>query len=192
MDRMTVTFVTTNQHKYQEVSDILAEFPIKLVHLNRAYEENHDASLQHIASSAAKKLATELDQPIILEDTGLFFDAYPNFPGALPKFVFQTLGYEGILKLLNGSPRGAYFKTVAGFCEPRGEPTLFEGKMAGTITPEVHSLDKDAMPYDRIFMPVGKQVTISDMSLSEKNTFSQRAQAFRAFGEYIKNRASRP
>jgi inosine/xanthosine triphosphate pyrophosphatase family protein len=41
------------------------------------------------------------------------------------------------------------------------------------------------MPYDKIFIPEGKTKTISDMAVEEKNSFSQRAQAFKKFGEYI-------
>ena len=182
---MKIYFVTTNKHKFEEVKDILKDYPIELEHLNLEYSEDHDQSMDIIAKIAVKKLANELQKPIVLEDTGLFFEAYNNFPGALPKFVFNTLGYKGILKLLEKESRKAYFKTVAGFCEPGKEPILFEGIMKGEITKEVHNESKDVMPYDKIFVPEGKSKTISDMSLEEKNKFSQRAQAFRKFGEYI-------
>lgn len=181
-----IYFITTNNHKFMEVKDALKEYPIELEHINLEYEENHDSSMEEIAKKASKKLADELKKSVILEDTGLFFEAYPNFPGALPKFVFNTLGYKGIFKLLEGESRKAYFKTVAGYCEPGKEPVLFEGEMHGQITKEVHNINKDAMPYDRIFIPEGKTKTISDMSLSEKTAFSQRAKAFRKFGEFIK------
>lgn len=151
------------------------------------YEENHDVSLEEIAGSAAKKLADTLNKPVVVEDTGLFFAAYDNFPGALPKLVFETLGYKGIFKLLAGKTKAAYFKTVAAFCQPGAPPVLFEGVMPGEITQEVHNKDKDVMPYDRIFIPAGETKTISGMSLAKKNTFSQRGKAFRKFGKYIKN-----
>jgi XTP/dITP diphosphohydrolase len=183
---MKISFVTTNKHKFAEVQDILAAFNIAIEHVVLDYEENHDASMEQIAREAAAKLATELARPLMLEDTGLFFDAYPEFPGALPKFVFNTLGYKGIMKLLVGEPRGAYFKTVAAYCEPGQAPQLFTGTMAGTLTEEVFDADKDFMPYDRIFIPAGQDKTISRLSMAEKNSFSQRGQAFRKMGEYIK------
>lgn len=184
---MKVVFITTNKHKFEEVKAILADYPIELEHLNIEYEENHNASLEDIARDAAQKLANQLNKPIILEDTGLFFDAYENFPGALPKFVFATLGYKGIFKLLAGESRAAFFKTVAAFCQPGKTPQLFIGIMPGEITEKVFDQDKDAMPYDRIFIPKGETKTISSMSLKKKNTFSQRGEAFRKFGNYIKS-----
>jgi len=185
---MKISFVTTNPHKFKEVKDILSDYPVELEHLDMEYEENHDASLEEIARQAAAQLAQQLNKPIVLEDTGLFFEAYKNFPGALPKFVFETLGYRGILKLLDGEIRDAHFKTVAAFCAPGEKPQLFTGLMKGKITEKVFDEDKDAMPYDRIFIPAGETKTISSMSLSKKNSFSQRGTAFRKFGEYIKNK----
>ena len=183
---MKITFITTNKHKFKEVQDILKDYPVKLSHLAIDYEENHDESIEEIARGAASRLANKLNKPIVLEDTGLFFEAYNNFPGALPKFVINSIGFKGIFKLLDGESRKAYFKTVAAFCDPGGKAVLFEGIMRGKITDKIYNKDKDEMPYDKIFIPEGKTKTISEMTLEEKNSFSQRAQSFRRFGEYIK------
>lgn len=182
---MKVAFVTTNTHKFKEVQDILKDYPIELEHLDMEYEENHDASLEEIARGAAKKLADQLQRPVVVEDTGLFFEAYENFPGALSKFVITTLGYKGIFKLLEGESRKVYFKTVAAFCQLGEEPKLFTGIMRGEITEDVHNEHVDVMPYDRIFIPEREAVTISDMTMEKKNSLSQRARAFRKFGKYM-------
>mgnify|MGYP001054054464 CR=1 FL=1 len=64
----------------------------------------------------------------------------------------------------------------------------FDGKMKGEITSEIMNPDKDFdfMPYDRIFVPGGKKITISDMTMKEKNSLSQRFKAFRKLGEFLK------
>ncbi len=182
---MKVAFVTTNRHKFEEASSILAGGPVELEHVNMEYKENHDAGLEKIAAGAAEELSVSLNRPVIVEDTGLYFEAYPNFPGARPKFVFNSLGYQGILKLLAGEPRGARFKTVAAFCRPGEKPQLFTGSMRGNITEKVFDQDKDAMPYDRIFIPERKDKTISAMSQEEKNSLSQRGEAFRQVGKHV-------
>lgn len=185
---MEVVFVTTNTHKFQEVSSVLEEYPVTLTHQNQEYEENHDVGLEEIVRTAVVRLAEELQQPVVIEDTGLYFEAYEGFPGALPKFVINTIGIRGVFKLLDGEVRGAYFKTVAGFCEPGQQPVLFDGVMRGVITDKEYNKEKDVMPYDRIFVPEGKDVVISSMTIKEKNEFSQRAQAFRKFGEYMRSK----
>lgn len=187
---MKIAFITTNKGKFEEVENLLKSYDVDIEWVNRKYEENSDDTIEDTAKKAAKKLANELKMPIVLEDTGLFFDAYDGFPGPSPKFVFKTLGYKGIFKLLDGELREAYFETFAAYCEPGSEPVIFSGKMQGEITAKVFNAEKDFdfMPYDRIFIPEGKEITISDMTMEEKNQLSQRSKAFRKFGDFIRNK----
>jgi XTP/dITP diphosphohydrolase len=182
---MKLTFITTNKHKFEEVKDILKDYPIELNWLNTKYDEDHEAGIEETAKKAAKIMAEKMNKPIVLEDTGLFFEAYDGFPGSIPKYAFNTLGYKGLLKLLDGESRKSYFKTVAAYCEPDKEPIIFEGKMNGHFTEKIYNEDRDAMPYDRFFIPDGFQKTISDMTIEEKSAFSQRGKAFKALGEYL-------
>ena len=182
---MKISFVTTNKHKFDEVERIVSPYNIALEHLDMEYDENHDADMQTIVFDASKRLSSELGKPIVLEDTGIFFEAYNGFPGPFPKFVFGSLGFKGIFKLLEGEIRDAYFLTVVGYCEPQGKPKIFEGKMHGKITEEIFDQDKHLMPYDHIFVPQGKTMPISRMLMDEKNGFSQRGEAFRKFAKSI-------
>lgn len=185
---MKISFVTTNRHKFEEVKEILKPFAMELSREDMEYPENHDASLEEIARDGAAWCADKLGRACVVEDTGLFFAAYDNFPGALPKFVFNSLGYKGIFKLLAGEERGAYFKTVAAVAEMGKEPVLFTGVMKGEITERVQRPEADVMPYDKIFIPEGQTKTVSELTLAEKNSFSQRGAAFFAVGEYLSDK----
>ncbi|HBE90013.1 MAG: hypothetical protein A3E37_03545 [Candidatus Andersenbacteria bacterium RIFCSPHIGHO2_12_FULL_46_9] len=182
---MIVNFVTTNKHKFEEAKLALSQYHIETVQVNMKYEENHDESMTDIVKQAARRMAEEIEQTVVVEDTGLFFTAWPGFPGALPKFVWQTIGYKGIFKLLEGTDRGAYFKTVLGRCQPGEEPKLFAAVMRGEITKKVYDKNRKVMPYDRIFIPAGEKVTISDMTMEKKNSFSQRGKVFRKLGRWL-------
>ena len=105
---MKITFITTNKHKFKEVEGILKKYPIELEQLDMEYDENHDVGMEDIVRDAVEELANKLNKPIVLEDTGLFFEAYEGFPGALPKFVYNTLGYKGIFKLLENEKNRTY------------------------------------------------------------------------------------
>jgi len=188
MSPKTILFITTNKHKVEEVSKLLASYDIAVKQVNRQYEENHDDIIQDIARKAAKKLADELKQPVMVEDTGIFFAAYPSFPGTIPKLAFQGLGYGGLLKLLEGKTgkdRGVYFLSCIGYCEPGKEPVIFEGKLNGKVLDHVEDQDKDVMPYERIIVPDSDTRTISKLTREEKNTISHRAQAARKLAEYL-------
>ncbi|PIT93645.1 non-canonical purine NTP pyrophosphatase, partial [Candidatus Falkowbacteria bacterium CG10_big_fil_rev_8_21_14_0_10_43_11] len=103
-------------------------------------------------------------------------------------FLFKGVGFEGIFKLLRGKDKKAYFKTVMAYCEPDEESVLFEAEMHGEIAAKVVLSKADAMPYDHIFIPDGHKKAIVQMSMEEKNSFSQRGQAARKLGEYLRNK----
>jgi XTP/dITP diphosphohydrolase len=178
-------FVTTNKHKISEVQEIMKKFSIKVIQINQKYDEDHDDSMEDISRKAAQRLAKELKKPLTVEDTGFFFEAYDNFPGPLSKFIAATIGYEGIMRLLQGKNRKSYAKTVVGFCIPGKEPIIFEGVMKGCISEKVYDMDKDIMPYERIFIPEGYEVTLSGLSRDIKNTISHRKKAFEKLAEYL-------
>ncbi len=183
---MKLTFITTNKHKVEEGKAALKEFGIELEQLNKEYDENKEDSLHEVVKKAAKKLAAELNKPIIVEDTGVFFNAYEGFPGAMPKFVFNRIGYEGIFRLLEGKDRYGYFVSVIGYCEPGKEPLIFEGKCEGKFINKVKCKNKDVLPYCRIFVPKGQKKTTAEMTVEEKNKVSHRAIAFKKLGELLR------
>jgi len=188
---MKIAFITTNRSKFDEVQNLFKDYGIDVEWVNRKYEEDNEDPIEETARKASKKLADKLNMPIILEDTGLFFEAYDGFPGQSPKFVFKTLGYKGIFKLLESETRKAFFQTSAAYCEPNNEPRLFNGIMKGEITAEIYNADNrefDFMPYDRIFIQEGEEVTISDMTMEKKNTLSQRSKAFRKLAEFLQTK----
>jgi XTP/dITP diphosphohydrolase len=178
-------FVTQNKHKVAEVGEVLKEFDVEIEQIPMDYFEDTDDTTQEIALKAAKELANKLNKTLIVEDTGIFFKVYNNFPGVITKRIFQAIGYEGLLKLLEGKNREAYFLVVIGYCEPGKEPVLFEGRLEGSMLEEIQGMDKDVLAYERFFKPVGYDEPMCFMSREEKNKISHRAIAARKLGEFL-------
>lgn len=166
---------------------VLSAYGVELEQIKIDYPEDKEKNMEEIAREASKNLAEKLGRELIVEDTGLYFEAYNNFPGAQPKFVYNSLGFKGIFKLLLDENRGAYFKTVIGYCSPGKDPKTFDGQMNGVIAEEVLLPEKEAMPYEHIFIPEGYAKTMVEMDVDLKNSFSHRGKATRKFGEFIKN-----
>lgn len=183
-----IAFVTTNKSKAEEINDALKEYGFCVEQIKADKREDKDADMETVAKCAAKELCEELKMPLIVEDTGLFFKAYDNFPGSQPKFVFKGIGYDGIFRLLDGKDRSAYFETVIAYCEPGKDPVCFDGKMHGQVSEEIFEPKSDYMPYDSIFVPEGKDKPICQIVIQEKGLFSQRGQATKKLGEYLKNK----
>src|SRR3989338_7512826 len=152
---MKLYFATQNQHKLDEARAVLSEFDIEVEQLGDKGAEDKNATVQEVARRAARELAQKHDKPVIVDDTGVFFTAYQNFPGAHPKLMFDCLGYEGLLTLLAGKARDAYFLTAIAFCLPGEDPILFEGRLDVRISMVPFNTDRDVLPYERIFVPEG-------------------------------------
>lgn len=187
---MKIFFVTNNRHKFSEVKEVFDKFKIEIEQIREDKPEDKSDEIAEVAKKAAEFLANKHKKPIIVDDTGVYFSAYNNFPGAHPKFIFQSIGYGGIFKLLEGKDRSAYFKTAAAYCEPGKKPIVFEAKCEGKISDEVYNAGDDIMPYERIFIPEGYSevwAKIHDI----KREISHRVKAFTKLAEWLVNQSDK-
>ena len=186
---MALVFVTSNEHKFEEVSAVLKEFDIDVVRRELDFVEFSNQSLREIALSKARQAFEKFRTPLVVEDTGLYFGAYKNFPGTEPKRAFEALGFEGLLKLLEGKKRNACFKTV--FCYIAGSDShhFFEAEWHGTIAKKVTRPNARGLPYNKIFIPKGLKKTAIELPQKEKNAICQRGIAARALGKWLKEKA---
>ncbi|MCD6483990.1 MAG: XTP/dITP diphosphatase [Candidatus Odinarchaeota archaeon] len=182
---MCLLFVTSNEHKFHEVSKIFSTYNIKICWHNLKYLEIQDDNLEKIAVESAKTVYKLLRRPFFLEDTGLFIDALKGFPGPYSAYVFKTIGCNGILRLMqNIDNRHAYFKTVVAFIENESHVYTFIGKKEGSISLQERGT---AWGYDPIFIPKGYTKTYAELG-HIKNQISHRVNAMKRFIDwYIKN-----
>lgn len=187
---MELFIATTNRHKVAEIGGILREYGVELKHRSLHVAEPDFDSLEEIAKEKARQAFERIKEPVIAEDTGVYFEAYRNFPGALAKRVFLGLGFEGLLALIKrAKERRAHFRTVICYADGAASK-CFSGELKGTLLAKAVSVGKDRLPYEKIFMPQGYSTALVDLPLEEKNRISHRAKAARKLGEWLsKNRA---
>lgn len=198
---MDIYFVTGNKHKVEEAQIALKGSGIKVHLLDADKIEPDEWTLEEVARNNAKRIADETGKTVIVEDTGVFFEAFDNFPGNKPRRWFEKLGYNGLLgkfkvgTLNEITNRSAHFKTIIGYCEPHKEPILFSGELHGRIAKEVKGTDENVLPYERIFICEGVSKNekkderyLYEYSREEKDKFSHRGIAFRKLREYLKDK----
>lgn len=186
---MPLLFVTSNKQKFDEVAEILGEFEIEIKRGEMDFIEFPSQTLKEIAVHKARQAFAKFRVPLIVEDTGFFFEAYNNFPGTEPRRAFEALGYEGLLKLLSGKSRAATSKTVFCFMGQSDSFKTFEGEWKGKISKKVVKPNASSMPYEKIFMPEKSKKAVVELSRAEKNQASNRAIAARKLGEWLKEKA---
>ena len=79
---MKIYFATGNRHKVEEAQIALQGSDIELAILSEEKEEPSGWDMERVAKHNAKKFADKMQAPVIVEDTGVFFEALDNFPGA--------------------------------------------------------------------------------------------------------------
>ena len=182
---MKITFITGNQHKVKEANGIFDNFGIELEHVDLGYPEIQ-GNLVDVAWYGAKHVAKRLGKPVIVEDAGIFIKALDWFPGTYSSYVQDTLGNQGILKLMSDvKDRYAEFRSVIGFCTPKTEPEIFLGAVNGCIG----YIEKGnyGFAYDPLFTPEGYDKTFGELSITEKNKFSHRRKSLEKFAIWYKD-----
>jgi XTP/dITP diphosphohydrolase len=175
----TITFITGNQHKVKEAKGIFHKFGITMEHADLGYPEIQ-GNLGDVARYGAQHAARRLEKPLIVEDAGLFIKALKWFPGTYSSYIQETLGNQGILKLMsNVNDRYAEFRSVIGFCTPKTEPKIFLGTVKGHISYEEKG--KYGFAYDPLFYPEGYNKTFGELKREEKNEFSHRRMSLEKF-----------
>jgi len=177
-----VLFASSNTHKYEEAKKILAEFGIKLEFFKTDLVEIQDESLSKIALQKALNAYEKCKKPVIVEDDGLFIDSLSGFPGPYSSYIFDTIGNNGILKLL-GDNRDAQFIAIIAFCDSSNEPTLFESSVAGTISKNIQD---GGWGYDPIFIPKTQNKTYAE--LTNKNKLSHRYESLKKFAIWFNSK----
>ena len=179
MSKDSIILVTQNKHKLAELTPLFEEYGIPFETTSLEKFEIRSSNVEEIAGVAARHAFMTLGRAVVLDDTGFFVSALKDFPGAYAAFVLKAIGYEGILKLLDGiEDRSARFVTAVGFCDGTYLET-FVGEMHGTISEQASG--SEGFGYDPIFIPDGFTRTYAELSFTEKISISHRTRAFRKF-----------
>jgi XTP/dITP diphosphohydrolase len=184
-----IFFATNNINKFNEARRVLAEHKIAVGMLRVKSLEIQSESLEEIAAASVIDAFEKCHLPIIVEDAGLFVNALNGFPGPYAAYVYRTIDNQGLLKLMeNVKKRKARFESVIAYLSKDLKfPKCFGGRVQGEIvTEQRRGNGNSGFGFDPIFRPVGASKTFAEMSMSEKNGFSHRAEAFQAFALWYK------
>jgi XTP/dITP diphosphohydrolase len=180
-----IYFITSNKGKLAEAQKKFSEIDIDVVQKNIGYPEIQAHSLEQVAVFGVEHVVNRLNQPFILEDAGLFIDALAGFPGVYSAYVYQTIGLDGVLKLMKDvKNRKAVFRSVFAYGKPDCKPELFIGECKGFISTVKRG--SNGFGYDPIFIPINLDKTFAEMDISEKNSFSHRGKSLEKLIDFFK------
>ncbi len=184
-------FVTDNPHKLEEANAAMSRYAITVKKFTEAKKiEIQDVNLEEIASTALALILQKTDEPVFVEDSGLFVHHLNGFPGPYSSYVYDTIGSEGILKLLEGAKsRKAEFKSSVAFGMKGKWLVTFSSVTEGTI--QLQARGEKGFGFDPIFVPMWNQKTFAEMEIAEKTIFSHRAKALTKLALWYQNESSK-
>ena len=181
---MELCFITSNDNKAKEVSLFLGR---ELTRKSLQIPEIQAVIVEEVVKDKALKAYNIIKRPVLVEDTGLFLKYLNDFPGAMIKWLLESVGPEGICEIVKDKDRRAYAETS--FCMYDGEAFhLFTGRADGTITDSPRG--SNGFGWDSIFQPKGLSATFAEITTEEKNKISHRGRALMKLKEYLESHSS--
>ena len=168
-----IKFVTGNSNKVREAVAILG-VPLEEVKVDGLIEiQTQD--IEELVYHKCQQAYDSLKCSVLVEDSGLLFNAWDGLPGSLIKWFECTVGCKGMLKMLQTfEDRSAI--AVSCFAIYDGtDITIARGEVEGSIATEIRG--NRGFGWDVIFIPEGYGKTYAEMKSEEKNTMSHRKNA---------------
>jgi XTP/dITP diphosphohydrolase len=180
-------FATQNEHKIAEANVALSPHKIKINKLEGfAKLEIQHTNLEEISKAALTLIVPNTDKLVFVEDSGLFIHELNGFPGPYSSYVFETLGVEGILKLLiDSKSRKAEFRSSVSFGTKGKILATFSSVTEGTLTTQARG--ENGFGFDPIFIPMWANRTFGQMELKEKTVYSHRSKALKKLALWYLN-----
>lgn len=192
---MKIIAATNNQHKVEEISQMLSPLGFEVITQKEAgidieVEETGNTFAKN-ALIKARAVALLSDEYILADDSGLCVDALDGRPGV------HSARYAGdgasdmdkinkLLSELDGvADRSAKFVTNIAFITPDKEEIITQGEVSGRIlmAPE----GENGFGYDPIFFAEELGKSFAAATPAEKNSISHRSRALMALCDALKD-----
>ena len=154
---MEFIYVTGNKAKISSAKQYLEPLGVTVNHEKMDTPELQADNVEDIAKYSAKYACNILNKRVIKNDTGFYVEALKGFPAAYSHYAEETLGRDGLLKLMEGvTNRKAKFIECFALCEPNEEPITFFSITNGRIATDDEIYGSAEWGWDSIFIPDGK------------------------------------
>lgn len=194
---MKIVLASKNKHKLEEIRKITEKFGFELVlqselGLELDVEEN-GATFEENSLIKARAVMEATGLPALADDSGLAVDALNGEPGIYSaRYGFdESLDDRGRMELLlknmeqvPDGQRQAKFVCVITLVTPEGRVIRARGEVRGRILRRPRG--ENGFGYDPVFFYPPMEKTMAELSETDKNSISHRANALRVFYERLK------
>ena len=191
-----IAIASRNAHKLREIERICADWPVTWLTVENhegpwpLVEETGQTYLDN-ASLKARAVAAALAEPALADDSGIEVDALGGKPGPRSaRFsgadATDERNLQALLQAMAGVPVGgrtARYRCIAAIAWPDGRALHADGVCDGVLIGKRRGTG--GFGYDPIFVPIGWEQTMAELSAEEKDRISHRGRAFRALRDEL-------
>ena len=164
---MEITLITGNWAKLEQAKQFLEPHGITVNNIKMDTIEIQADTIEEVARYSAKWASDKLKMNVLKKDTGIMIEGLNGFPAAYTHYVQDTIGIDGILKLMKGvKNRKAKFIQTLAYCEYGKDPIVFSSITEGVIAAEKSG--KYGWSWDFIFIPKGYEKTFANYKDEER------------------------
>ncbi len=186
---MKIVYVTGNWAKLKAAKQILEPLGFEITNVKMDTTEIQANTIEEVAKHSAKEASEILKCDVLKNDSGLCVEALKGFPGPYTRYVDETLGEEGLLKLLEGvTKREACLIEAFAYCKYGEEPVVFTSITKGTIAYEKSGTY--GWSWDFIFIPEGDDKTLANYA-DEERFLHWNQEGYHQLAKYLTNRVSK-
>lgn len=183
---MKINYITTNKFKVVVAKNILEPLGIEVEAKSIDCPEIQADTIEEVAKFSSKYASDFLHENTLKNDSGIVIPALKGFPSAYTKYVDETIGVDGVLKLMDGvEERDAYFIEVLAYTEYGKQPVAFISKTEGKLA-KVKS-GEFGWSWDFIFIPKGSDKTLANYPDDERWKFWDNS-AYQELCNYLKEK----
>lgn len=180
---MDLIFVSKNQFKHQEASQILSPLGVNVIPDYSVIQELQTVDAEALVRDKALKAYKSIGHPLFVEHTGLYLDLLDGLPGGLTQIFWDSLKKDRFSKFFASEAHVATARTTIGYVDGR-RVHLFHGETIGKIVfPPRKDLD---FQWDCVFVPQGYSKAFSEMG-KQKNQISMRRKALEALRTHLED-----
>lgn len=180
-----IIFVTHNVGKIKAAEMYFKNLKFKTY--NYELDEPRSDDIKEIAKCKVMQAYEVVKAPCIALDTDFRIDALNGFPRAFVNFSLETIGIDGILKLMeNVDNRSCAFNECLAYHDGK-DIHYFYGQHPGILSHSKKGIESNEKWSDLwyIFKPLGYDKTLAEMTYYERNN-REKIDSYSAMEEFAK------
>lgn len=184
-----IVFVTHNKGKIEAAKNQLKGVNFKIYEYE--LEEPRSDDIKYISKHKVMEAYKLVNKPCISLDCGFWIDELDGFPRAFVNFALDTIGIDGILKLMEGKEnRSCRFTECLSYYDGK-ELHQFMGRHEGTLAKQIlgNYTDKKWSDLWYIYKPYGYDKTLAQMTDEERTNRIkyESVDSMKEFAKWYKN-----